>query len=389
MPKAHILKSSIAFVVLTALAGFSVAQKPLTLPPPNIQATSYILLDAKTNKVLAEQNSDQHKAPASLTKIMTGYLVEQEINLGRLGLEEEVQISVNAWRTGGSKMFIREGTRVTVGDLLKGVIIQSGNDASVALAEHIAGSEFDFAGLMNEQAKALGMNDTNFENPTGLPNDNHYSTAQDLAKLTRALINEHPQQYELYSEKRFKYNDIDQPNRNKLLWRDRSVDGVKTGYTKDAGYCLVASAEREGMRLISVVLGTTSDEARMRESQKLLSFGFRNFETQTLYNANSELRAEPVFYGTLESVGLGVVEEVSVTVPRGYYKDIQAETSVPIQLEAPLVAGQIVGRLKLVLADEVIYEGDVVTLLDVPEAGVFSRLGDFVFLLFESMFGND
>ena len=389
MPRAHILKSSIAFVILTALAGFSVAEKPLTLPPPNIQATSYILLDAKTNKVLAEQNSDQRKAPASLTKIMTGYLVEQEINLGRLGLEEEVQISVNAWRTGGSKMFIREGTRVTVDDLLKGVIIQSGNDASVALAEHIAGSEFDFAGLMNEQAKALGMNDTNFENPTGLPNDNHYSTAQDLAKLTRALINEHPQQYEVYSEKRFKYNDIDQPNRNKLLWRDRSVDGVKTGYTKDAGYCLVASAEREGMRLISVVLGTTSDEARMRESQKLLSFGFRNFETQTLYNANSELRAEPVFYGTLESVGLGVVEEVSVTVPRGYYKDIQAEISVPIQLEAPLVTGQIVGRLTLVLADEVIYEGDVVTLLDVPEAGVFSRLGDFVFLLFESMFGND
>ena len=389
MPRAHILKSSIAFVILTALAGFSVAEKPLTLPPPSIQATSYILLDAKTNKVLAEQNSDQRKAPASLTKIMTGYLVEQEINLGRLGLEEEVQISVNAWRTGGSKMFIREGTRVTVDDLLKGVIIQSGNDASVALAEHIAGSEFDFAGLMNEQAKALGMNDTNFENPTGLPNDNHYSTAQDLAKLTRALINEHPQQYEVYSEKRFKYNDIDQPNRNKLLWRDRSVDGVKTGYTKDAGYCLVASAEREGMRLISVVLGTTSDEARMRESQKLLSFGFRNFETQTLYNANSELRAEPVFYGTLESVGLGVVEEVSVTVPRGYYKDIQAEISVPIQLEAPLVKGQIVGRLKLVLADEVIYEGDVVTLLDVPEAGVFSRLGDFVFLLFESMFGDD
>ena len=389
MPRAHILKSSIAFVILTALAGFSVAEKPLTLPPPSIQATSYILLDAKTNKVLAEQNSDQRKAPASLTKIMTGYLVEQEINLGRLGLEEEVQISVNAWRTGGSKMFIREGTRVTVGDLLKGVIIQSGNDASVALAEHIAGSEFDFAGLMNEQAKALGMNDTNFENPTGLPNDNHYSTAQDLAKLTRALINEYPQQYEVYSEKRFKYNDIDQPNRNKLLWRDRSVDGVKTGYTKDAGYCLVASAEREGMRLISVVLGTTSDEARMRESQKLLSFGFRNFETQTLYNANSELRAEPVFYGTLERVGLGVVEEVSVTVPRGYYKDIQAEISVPIQLEAPLVTGQIVGRLKLVLADEVIYEGDVVTLLDVPEAGVFSRLGDFVFLLFESMFGND
>ena len=233
------------------------------------------------------------------------------------------------------------------------------------------------------------MNDTNFENPTGLPNDNHYSTATDLAKLTRALINDHPQQYELYSEKRFKYNDIDQPNRNKLLWRDRSVDGVKTGYTQDAGYCLVASAERDGMRLISVVLGTASDEARLRESQKLFSFGFRNFETQTLYGVNSELRAEPVFYGTLESVGLGVVEEVAVTVPRGYYKDIQAEISVPTQLEAPLAAGQVVGQLKLVLAGEVIYEGEVVTLVDVPEAGVVSRLGDFVFLLFESMFGDD
>ena len=389
MPRVATFNSLIAVIVLGAFSGLSFAQKPLTLPPPNIQATSYILLDAKTNKVLAELDSDLRKAPASLTKIMTGYLVEQEINLGRLGLEEEVQISVNAWRTGGSKMFIREGTRVTVSDLLKGVIIQSGNDASVALAEHIAGSEFDFAGLMNEQAKALGMNSSNFENPTGLPNDNHYSTAADLAILTRALINDHPEQYELYSEKRFKFNDIDQPNRNKLLWRDRSVDGVKTGYTQDAGYCLVASAEREGMRLISVVLGTTSDEARMRESQKLLSFGFRNFETQTLYAAGSELRAEPVFYGTLENVGLGVVEEVSVTVPRGYYKDIQAEISVPSQLEAPLTAGQIVGQLKLVLAGEVIYEADVVTLLDDPEAGLISRLGDFIFLLFESMFGND
>ena len=235
MPRASVLKSLFSLFVFTFFSGASLAQKPLTLPPPNIQATSYILLDATTNKILAEKDPDERKAPASLTKIMTGYLVEQEINLGRLGLEEEVQISVNAWRTGGSKMFIREGTRVKVDDLLKGVIIQSGNDASVALAEHIAGSEFDFAGLMNEQAKALGMNDSNFENATGLPDDNHYSTARDLAKLTRALINEHPEQYELYSEKRFKFNDIDQPNRNKLLWRDRSVDGVKTGYTQDAG----------------------------------------------------------------------------------------------------------------------------------------------------------
>ena len=389
MPRASVLKSLFSLFVFTFFSGASLAQKPLTLPPPNIQATSYILLDATTNKILAEKDPDERKAPASLTKIMTGYLVEQEINLGRLGLEEEVQISVNAWRTGGSKMFIREGTRVKVDDLLKGVIIQSGNDASVALAEHIAGSEFDFAGLMNEQAKALGMNDSNFENATGLPDDNHYSTARDLAKLTRALINEHPEQYELYSEKRFKFNDIDQPNRNKLLWRDRSVDGVKTGYTQDAGYCLVASAEREGMRLISVVLGTSSDEARMRESQKLLSFGFRNFDTQTLYKAGVELQVEPVYYGTLENIGLGVLEDVSVTVPRGFYKDVVAEISVPNQLDAPLSAGQVVGQLTLVLADEVIYEGDLVTLLEVSVAGALSRLGDFVFLLFESMFGDD
>ena len=389
MPRASVLKSLFSLFVFTFFSGASLAQKPLTLPPPNIQATSYILLDATTNKILAEKDPDERKAPASLTKIMTGYLVEQEINLGRLGLEEEVQISVNAWRTGGSKMFIREGTRVKVDDLLKGVIIQSGNDASVALAEHIAGSEFDFAGLMNEQAKALGMNDSNFENATGLPDDNHYSTARDLAKLTRALINEHPEQYELYSEKRFKFNDIDQPNRNKLLWRDRSVDGVKTGYTQDAGYCLVASAEREGMRLISVVLGTSSDEARMRESQKLLSFGFRNFDTQTLYKAGVELQVEAVYYGTLENIGLGVLEDVSVTVPRGFYKDVVAEISVPSQLDAPLSAGQVVGQLTLVLADEVIYEGDLVTLLEVSEAGALSRLGDFVFLLFESMFGDD
>jgi D-alanyl-D-alanine carboxypeptidase (penicillin-binding protein 5/6) len=376
-------------VPLLSVFGLTAGNTPIVGPSPNIQATSYILLDATTNKVLAETNADERKAPASLTKIMTGYIVEQEIELGRLGLEEEVQISVNAWRTGGSKMFIREGTRVVVEDLLKGVIIQSGNDASVALAEHIAGSEFDFAGLMNKQAKALGLEDTNFENATGLPDDNHYSTARDLAKLTRALIVDYPQQYDLYSEKYYEYNNIKQPNRNKLLWRDRSVDGVKTGYTQDAGYCLVASAEREGMRLISVVLGTKNDESRLRESQKLLSYGFRNFDTQNLYKARTELQQEPIYYGATEKVALGVLEDVTVTVPRGYYKDIEAKISLPKVLEAPIQAGQQLGNLTLVLAEEVIYETGLVALVDVPEAGIFSRFGDFIFLLFESLFGDD
>ena len=219
----------------------SVYAAPIIPPPPSIAASSYLLIDAKSKKVLVEKNSAQRLPPASLTKIMTAYIVEEEIKSGRLKMDEAAPISVKAWRTGGSKMFIREGTEVAVTDLLKGVIIQSGNDASVALAEHIAGSEDAFADMMNQQAVALGLTNTNFLNATGLPDEEHYSTAEDLAQLTIALIQNHPEQYQLYAERSYKFNNIDQPNRNKLLWRDRSVDGVKTGYTSAAGYCLVAS----------------------------------------------------------------------------------------------------------------------------------------------------
>ena len=262
---------------------------------------------------------------------MTAYIVE-EIKSGRLKVDEMALISVEAWRTGGSKMFIREGTEVAVGDLLKGIIIQSGNDASVAIAEYIAGSEDAFADMMNQQAQALGLTNTRFLNATGLPNENHYSTAEDLARLTIALINDHPEQYKLYSLRSYKFNDIDQPNRNKLLWRDRSVDGVKTGYTAAAGYCLVASAERNGVRLISVVMGTANDEARAREP-KLLSYGFRNFDTQTLYQAGINLRQQDVYYGEQDKVELGVAEDITVTFPRGYYDDIQVEMAVADYLE--------------------------------------------------------
>ena len=354
----------------------------LTLPPPTLQATSYLLIDATTQKVLAERNAEERNAPASLTKIMTGYVVEEEIRRGRLGVDEPVQISVNAWRTGGSKMFIREGTTVRVEDLLKGVIIQSGNDASVALAEHIAGNEETFADLMNQQAKQLGLKDTQFRNATGLPDEGHYSTAKDLALLTRALIQNHPQQYQLYAQKSFTFNGIEQPNRNRLLWRDRSVDGVKTGFTNAAGYCLVASAERNGMRLISVVLGTDSDEARMRESQKLLSYGFRNYETKTLYTRSQTLQEQPMYYGSVETMPLGVAEDVVLTFPKGYYKDIEASITVPEFFEAPVRKGDVLGTINLKLDGESLYSGDVVALVSVAEAGVFSQLGDYIYLLF-------
>ena len=353
------------------------------LPAPKLQASSYLLIDSKTQTVIAEHNAEERNPPASLTKIMTGYVVEEEIRRGRLGVDEPVQISVNAWRTGGSKMFIREGTSVTVADLLKGVIIQSGNDASVALAEHIAGGEDAFADLMNQQASLLGLEDTQFRNATGLPDEQHYSTAIDLALLTRALIENHPEQYRLYSEKSFTFNNIEQPNRNRLLWRDRSVDGVKTGYTNAAGYCLVASAERNGMRLISVVLGTDSDEARMRESQKLLSYGFRNFETKTLYAQGQALQEQAIYYGAVDAIRLGVAEDVVLTFPKGYYQDIEASITVPEYFEAPVRKGEVLGTMELRLGGKSLYSGSVVALASVEEAGVFSRLGDYIYLLFD------
>ena len=374
----------LVLVFFALVSGSAVAANSIPLlPPPNLQASSFLLIDADTNKVLAEHNARERSAPASLTKIMTGYVVEEEIRRGRLGVEERVQISVNAWRTGGSKMFIREGTSVAVSELLRGVIIQSGNDASVALAEHIAGSEDQFADLMNQQAQLLNMSDTQFRNSTGLPDEQHYSTAWDLALLTRALIKNHPEQYALYSQKSYTYNNIEQPNRNRLLWRDRSVDGVKTGFTNAAGYCLVASAERNGMRLISVVLGTENDEARMRESQKLLSYGFRNYETKTLYKPGTTLQEQPIFYGEIEALPLGVAEDVIVTFPKGYYQDIDASISVPAYFEAPISKGDVLGTIELRLGDDVIYAGDVLAEIDVEESGWLAQFGDYIFLLFD------
>ena len=255
------------------------------------------MLDAQTNKVIVEYEADERNPPASLTKIMTTYLVEQMIQRGVVERSEKVPVSIKAWKAEGAKMFIREGTEVDLMDLLRGVVIQSGNDASIALAEFVAGDETSFAQMMNEQAEKLGMLNSNFVNSTGLPDEGHYSSARDMALLTKDMIKRFPEHYQLYSERVFKFNNIEQPNRNRLLRYDRSVDGVKTGYTKAAGYCLVASAERNGMRLISVVMGTENDDSRVRESQKLLTYGFRNFETSTIYKESEVVKSAPLFYG--------------------------------------------------------------------------------------------
>ena len=354
----------------------------LVPPAPQIKATSYILLDAQTNKVIVEYEADERNPPASLTKIMTTYLVEQMIQRGVVERSEQVPVSIKAWKAEGSKMFIREGTEVDLMDLLRGVVIQSGNDASIALAEFVAGDEASFAQMMNEQAEKLGMLNSNFLNSTGLPNEGHYSSARDMALLTKDMIKRFPEHYQLYSERSFKFNNIEQPNRNRLLRYDRSVDGVKTGYTKAAGYCLVASAERNGMRLISVVMGAENDDSRVRESQKLLTYGFRNFETSTIYEESEIVKSAPLFYGVEEVISLGVSENVSVTIPRGSYEKLEAQIKVPKIIEAPVRKGDVLGELLLMMDEEAIYKTSVISLENYEQAGFFSRFSDYLELIF-------
>lgn len=371
-------------VLLASLQANSaaLAQPPIIPPAPSVSAASFLLMDADTGKVIAERNSHEPKPPASLTKVMTGFIAAAEIETGRVALEDEVVVSVNAWRTPGSRMFIQEGTAVTVEDLLHGIIVQSGNDASVALAEHIAGSEGAFAEMMNQQAQALGMVDSQFRNATGLPAEGHHSSAWDMAQLTREYIRRFPENYALYAKKTFSYNDIEQPNRNRLLWRDRSVDGVKTGYTESAGYCLLASAVRGGMRLISVVMGTDSDGTRVQESLELLSYGFRFYETKRLYQGGEPLKTAKVWYGESDAVELGVVAPVVVTLPRGHYDEVAVDMTVAKLLEAPLEAGAEFGELRVSLGGEELHRAPLVALASVAEAGPLSKLVDFFTLLF-------
>ncbi len=350
---------------------------------PQVAAKSFFLQDANSGKVLAENNADLKLAPASLTKIMAVYVVFSELRNGHLSLDEMVTISENAWKTPGSRMFVEVNKQVSIEDLLKGVIIKSGNDASVALAEHVAGDEATFAALMNQHAKRMGMQNTNFTNSMGLPDPDHYTSARDMATLTRALIKEFPEHYAWHAQKEFTYNNITQQNRNKLLWRDESVDGVKTGHTEDAGFCLVASAKRNDMRLISVVMGTKSANARANENQTLLNYGFRFFETHKLYNSNESLTKTRIWKGDKNNLELGLADDLYVTIPRRHYNDLKAEISVDKKISAPVSEGQPVGKVNVSLAGETVSEQPLIALSTVGKGNFFQRIYDEALLLLQ------
>lgn len=377
---------SILLVLMLALVGKTTAQSVLIPSPPQIAGTSYVLMDPKSGRIIMEENSHERLPPASLTKMMTAYIVERELDEGRISMSDMVPISVRAWKTEGSRTFVREGTSVPVETLLKGVIIQSGNDASVALAEFVAGSEDAFVDIMNQQAQLLGMKGTNFENATGLPSPEHFSTAYDLALLARAIINDYPENYPIYAEKHFTYNNIRQPNRNSLLWRDDSVDGLKTGHTEEAGYCLVASAKRNDSRFIAVVMGTKSSESRSQEVQKMLNYGFRYYESERLFRTGQEVMKAPVWAGQSDQVSVGLTDDVFVTIPRGSRGDLESTVDLDSVIKAPIKVGDELGRVKVSLNGEVLVDQPVQALTGVPEGGFLKRIWDAIKLFFVQLF---
>lgn len=374
-------------LLISACQAYAEAAEIQTPPPPPVEAESYILQDSHTGKVLAENNADAKLSPASLTKIMTVYVVFRELDNGHLKLDDLATISKKAWSTSGSRMFIDVNDQVKIEDLLKGVIIQSGNDASVALAEHVAGNETTFADMMNQHAQRLGMNNTHFVNSDGLPAENHYTSARDLAILTSALIKEFPDYYRWFSQKEFTYNKIVQHNRNLLLGRDPSVDGVKTGHTEEAGYCLVASALRNDMRLISVVMKAKSANARARENQNLLNYGFRFFESNKLYEGKTKLSEARVWKGDTKELPVGLTEDLYATVPRGQIKNVKAVMKIDNKIIAPIKEGDKVGTVEVTYKDEPTEKKDLIALKTINKGNLFQRLVDNLLLLMDKSGG--
>ena len=384
-----IMRSLLLILLSIALFQTALAAPRIIPAPPQLATEGHILLDAATGTVIIEENAEMRLPPASLTKIMTSYIIASEIQQGRISLDDLVPISVKAWKMEGSRMFIREGTEVKVADLIRGIVIQSGNDASVAMAEFIAGDEDAFADVMNQVAQKLGMTSTQFKNATGLPDEGHYTTAKDLSILARALIRDFPEHYKVYKEKYFSYNDIRQANRNSLLWRDDAVDGMKTGHTQAAGFCLVASAEKKDMRLVSVVMGATSERSRSTESQKLINYGFRYFESVKLYDGLESLRRVKVWGGLHESLDVGIEAPARLTIPTGARGALAAEVTLDPVIKAPVSQGQTLGLLRISLEGETLLERPVVALNGVDEAGLVSSLIDEVSLFFLSLFSGD
>lgn len=373
-----------AFLLLVCFVASSATAATAPVPaPPVIGAKSYLLIDSNSGYELASLEPDLKLAPASLTKLMSGYAIFKALGEGQISLDDEVTVSEKAWRTPGSRMFIEVGKRVPVKDLLLGMIVQSGNDASVALAEYVAGTEAVFAEVMNRYARELGMEGSHFTNATGLPHEDHYSTARDMATVARAMINEFPEYYGWYSLKEFKYNGITQTNRNKLLWRDSSVDGMKTGHTNDAGYCLVSSAERDGMRVISVVLGTASPKIRNDGTQALLNYGFRFYETRLLYKAGETVAEAKVWKSADETTPLGLPEDLYITVPRGSYDELLSVLNMPAVLLAPVAQGQPLAELEVSLNGSSLITAPLRALRENPSGSVWQRGRDAMMLLLE------
>ena len=364
-----------------------VIAKPVITPnPPPLSAEAYILIDVNSGKIIAEKNAENKMPPASLTKIMTLYVVSNALSQNQIHLKDEVRISEQAWRIGGSRMFVKVGDRVPVKDLLKGIIVDSGNDACVALAEHVGSSEEGFTEIMNQQAQSLGMKNSHFTDSTGLPDPNHYTTARDLAILGRALIQNFPQYYHWYKQKWFKYANIRQPNRNRLLWRDDSVDGIKTGHTEEAGFCLVSSAKKGEMRLLAVVMHAPSDASRADDSQRLLNYGFRFFETHKLYQAKQKISQVQIYKGKTNLLNVGVIKDEYMTIPTGQYQKLELTTKVPNNLVAPIKMGDQVGELIVKLDQEIIQKQPLYALENIEAAGIFGRMKDSVKLAWKHFF---
>lgn len=374
---------NVSILLLAALCSGAFAQEMPVPSPPVLGAKSYLVIDGNSGYEIASLSPDESLAPASLTKLMSAYAIFKALEEEQISLDDQVTVSEKAWRTPGSRMFIEVGTRVTIRDLLMGMIVQSGNDASVALAEHVAGSESVFADVMNRYASALGMNSSNFVNATGLPGENHYSTARDMATLAQAIINEFPDYYEWYSVKEFTYNEITQRNRNALLWRDSSVDGMKTGHTDDAGYCLVSAASRDGMRIVSVVMGTASPKARLDGSQALINYGFRFFETRLLYKAGETVAEARIWKAANEFTALGLPDDLYITVPRGSYDDVSSVLNMPSVLLAPVAQGQPLAELQVSLNGTQLVNEPLRALDGNPSGSIWQRTVDGVMLWFE------
>ena len=367
------MKKLIYFLLIVPFC-MDLSAQSLVPKAPKLNLSSYILIEASTNTVIAEFNSDNQIAPASMTKVMSGYVMADQIANGSISLDDKVLISEKAWKTGGSKMFIEAGKRVSVKDLLSGIIIQSGNDATIAMAEYVAGSEEGFVDFMNAYASEMGLTNSLFQNSTGFSDPNHFTSAKDLAKLTQALINNFPDHYATYKEKEFTFSGIRQLNRNKLLWRDDSVDGVKTGHTDSAGFCLISSAQRNDMRLIAVVAGSESENERLTASQRLLEYGFRFYATQKLVSQEIKVTTAKVWGGKTNEVALGSSKDIYLTLPRSEFKNIKANYQFNNNLQAPIEIGQMIGSIEFTSNDRVVLSAPLVAIETVEAKGFFGML---------------